>query len=53
MLTKGSASVLLQVTEEPTSQEIKLDHGRFDEPESERGYNGTHAFDEALRSARR
>jgi prepilin-type N-terminal cleavage/methylation domain-containing protein len=41
MLTKGSASVLLQVTEEPTSQEIKLDHGDSMNLNQSAAYNGT------------
>jgi prepilin-type N-terminal cleavage/methylation domain-containing protein len=41
MLTKGSASVLLQVTEEPTSQWIKLDHGDSMNLNQSAAYNGT------------
>jgi prepilin-type N-terminal cleavage/methylation domain-containing protein len=41
MLTKGSASVLLQVTEEPTSQEIRLDTGDSMNLNQDAAYNGT------------
>jgi prepilin-type N-terminal cleavage/methylation domain-containing protein len=41
MLSKGSASVLLQVTEEPTSQEVRFDTGDSMNMNQSAAYNGT------------
>lgn len=41
MLTKGSASVLLQVTTEPTSQEVRFDTGDSMNMNQSAAYNGT------------